>query len=71
MKLNRLTEFSRISFYFRCYLEPIPVTPEPPLKRPTHLDLMPITNFSPKKSPIVSAATFSLVFFYYWKIVIH
>lgn len=35
-------------------LDPIPVTPEPTLKRPTHLDLMPVSNFSPKKSPTVS-----------------
>ncbi|XP_031617898.1 capon-like protein isoform X2 [Contarinia nasturtii] len=31
--------------------DPIPVTPEPTLKRPTHLDLMPVSNFTPKKSP--------------------
>lgn len=35
-------------------IDPIPVTPEPTLKRPTHLDLMPVSNFTPKKSPIVS-----------------
>ncbi|XP_055322280.1 capon-like protein isoform X4 [Sitodiplosis mosellana] len=31
--------------------DPIPVTPESTLKRPTHLDLMPVSNFTPKKSP--------------------
>lgn len=43
-------------FFFKLLLcpDPILVTPEPPLKRPTHLDLMPATNFTPKKSPNVS-----------------
>lgn len=43
-------------------IDPIPVTPEPPLKRPTHLDLMPITNFTPKKSPNVSCVAFEFIF---------
>lgn len=55
MKLKRLTEYFRFFLLrFDFYLDPIPVTPEPALKRPTHLDLMPVINFTPKKSPNVS-----------------
>lgn len=49
--------------------DPIPVTPEPTLKRPTHLDLMPVSNFNPKKtSPAVSYLfrnLFPLIFFFF------
>lgn len=45
------------AFEFVFVLEPIPVTPDPALKRPTHLDLMPVTKFTPKKSSNVSRET--------------
>lgn len=49
-----LCQVNNIYNFIVSVTDPIPATPEPPIKRPNQLDIMPVSNYNFRKSSSVS-----------------